>query len=735
MSSNPSANAPISIVDATFFALQQSGKEILQNPSRLLSYLIDMTAESKALMVLERNCDSDFLEPLANEVCGTEPPTMQGIRLAASRMEDMLVNERAVAPKPAHQAVEQLCRGVVRYLGERSGGAAKPAQESKDPTPAPAPVPAATLAATAPKPAQPTHPFTVTVTPPTQAQTPEPQVTQTVTPPAVSAPPTQGDSSQGTRGPSPRTGTLPVEVSAPSQDKQTPAATQDSTPKTKKEQITAPVQPPKDKKRPLAIVGAIAAIMAVVAIVASLNRITVSFDGAGATGSTGAVKTWRNSEVTLPSCKFSRAGYSFAGWDLDGTTYQPGDTITPDGPTTLKAIWAAKVTFNGNGASSGSVDEILALPGETITLPDIDYKRTGYHATGWKDNRKLYAAGDKITINVPITYSVEWGPCVSFDGNGADKGSVKDVLAETGETITLPDISFKRSGYRANGWMANGKLHKAGDKVTVDGPVTYSVDWGAHISFEGNGKTSGKTSDLYGDKDDNVTIPKCGFSYPDHKFKGWATSKTGSARYSPGDTFSSSSPTTLYAVWELDSNIVDKIAVEQVTQTADSGACLIFLFVTNNSSTTLDITGTIDFKSSSGTEIETSTHTAYSVAPGQRTLIYDACQGAAGGDGATTYSISAAEQLSSRGPLGSGIEIEELSVTSSNLVVRLHNKTGKRVYIGGVICYGTGSYGAWSVAGPAVNEEIEPNGSVEVSFDYTFENRSREYFVNGYTMS
>jgi hypothetical protein len=157
--------------------------------------------------------------------------------------------------------------------------------------------------------------------------------------------------------------------------------------------------------------------------------------------------------------------------------------------------------------------------------------------------------------------------------------------------------------------------------------------------------------------------------------------------------------------------------------------------VTNNSSTTLDITGTIDFKSSSGTEIETSTHTAYSVAPGQRTLIYDACQGAAGGDGATTYSISAAEQLSSRGPLGSGIEIEELSVTSSNLVVRLHNKTGKRVYIGGVICYGTGSYGAWSVAGPAVNEEIEPNGSVEVSFDYTFENRSREYFVNGYTMS
>ena len=730
MSEGANTNAVDGISDATLLALRQSGKEVLRSPQRLLSYLIDEAPESRPLTVLERNLDEDLLGPLASVVCGDEPPTMNGIRLAAQRMQDLLVSERAVAPQPAHQAIDELCRGVIRYLAERAGTGTRPAQEPGRSAPAPAPKPVA--APTAPTPA---HPHTVVVTPSTQGETPKSSESHPVVLPAVSKAPAPGDTSHGTRSPSPRTGTMPVDAFPNTQGGKTPDQRTGNTPTAQTDQIVAPVQPPKQRryKLVLAIAGTLAAVGIIVGVITSSSRVTVSFDGGGATGSTKAVKTWRDSEVSLPSNGYRLSGYSFAGWELNGKTYQPGDTIKPSDSVTLQAVWAAEINFNGNGAESGSVDRILALPGETITLPELDFARSGYHPLGWDDGGELHAAGDEVTVDGPITYNVSWGPRVSFDGNGAEEGSVEDILAKPGETITLPKVGFKRGKHRANGWEANGKLYKAGDEVTVDSPVTYSVDWGARVTFDGNGADGGETGKLYADSSDKVKAPECGFTYADHIFDGWSKSNTGTGSYSPGDSITVTEPVTYYATWRLDPNIVDKLAVEQVTRYADNGTCCIFLFVTNNSNTTLDITGTIDFKSSSGADIETTNDTSYSVAPGQRTLIYNARDGAAGGDGATTYSISADESPSSRGPLGSAIEVEELSVTSDSNVVRLHNRTGQRVYLGSAACYGTADNGSWAVAGPAINQELDPDESVDVTFEYSFGGLYRQYFINGYT--
>lgn len=35
----------------------------------------------------------------------------------------------------------------------------------------------------------------------------------------------------------------------------------------------------------------------------------------------------------------TRFGYKFAGWELEGETYQAGDTFSLDGDVTLKAVW------------------------------------------------------------------------------------------------------------------------------------------------------------------------------------------------------------------------------------------------------------------------------------------------------------------------------------------------------------------------------------------------------------
>ena len=648
-------NSPASISDAILYALQKSGREVLQNPQRLLSYLIDVASDCPALTVLERNIDGELLEPLVNVICGSEPPTMQGIRLAASRMEDLLVNGRAVSHQPAHQAVEELCRGVVRYLAELSGAAQRTPQ-----------MPASPITAQAPVNPQPGV---------ARSQIVSPQVDAPITPspygpaalPTVSEAPLPNMTGNGSRGPSPLTGTMPVESFPHSQG----GPVTGGIPTPEPEKVVAPIQPskPKINKKVLTIVGAIAAIAIAIGIVVSVNRVTVSFDAAGASGSTHAIKTWRNSDVSLPSSGFTRDGYSFVGWDLDGKTYQPGDTFKPEGPTTLSAIWAAEINFDDNGADKGSVDSVLALPGETIKLPDLNFERDGYHPNGWEANDEFYAAGDE---------------------------------------------------------------------VTVDGPITYSVNWGACVSFSGNGASDGKTSDLYGDQDGRVAIPKCGFSYPEHVFKGWATSKGESAKYSPGDTLSSSEPTTLYAVWELDPKIMDKVSIDPVGIDWDSGAHTTMLRVTNNSQIPLALFATFEFKDASGNELSSATDDKVCVAPGETAALDQYCEET--GFSSCDYTVTAKDVTTRSGPLYGNVSVEETSVEMGKVVLRLTNNSSKPAYIKSLTYYGKGYNGGEAMYYRYPRESIEPGKSLEITIESTIspenarwnEYHTRDYYLDGY---
>lgn len=60
----------------------------------------------------------------------------------------------------------------------------------------------------------------------------------------------------------------------------------------------------------------------------------------GGTGAMDSLKLPIGSTVTLPECGFTPpSGRDFAGWELNGTIYAPGDTYLPTGDVTLKALW------------------------------------------------------------------------------------------------------------------------------------------------------------------------------------------------------------------------------------------------------------------------------------------------------------------------------------------------------------------------------------------------------------
>ena len=474
---------------------------------------------------------------------------------------------------------------------------------------------------------------------------------------------------------------------------------------------------------------------------------TVSFDANGGSGSMDDVAAGSNGYLALPTCGYHRSDYEFVGWSAkkrswssNPTVYEPGEGVTVTGPTTYYAIWAPLASFDSNGGSGSMADRRIS-PNGTVTLPKNNrtLTRSGYRFVGWSTtkNGTRIKSGSTVTVNGPTTFYAVWRPLASFDANGGS-GSMDSVAAKKSGKLTLPHSTFTRSDYGFLGWATSstGTPKAAGETVTISEPTTFYARWGAKVSFDANGG-SGSTASVYADANGKLVLPTCGFTYADHVFDGWASSSSGSGLYDPGESVSASSPKTYYATWKLEPNILDKVGVEQITKTADDGACVIILFVKNNSHTTLEITGTIDFKDASGTLIKTTNNTAYAVAPGERTLIYNDCDGAVGGPGATTYRISAQETDASRGPIYPRVRVEELQATTGKLVVRLHNNTGKRVYLVGVECYGTGSYGAWSAAYGSIGEYLDPGASTDVTIDDTgwlqWNQRTREYYVNGYT--
>ena len=116
---------------------------------------------------------------------------------------------------------------------------------------------------------------------------------------------------------------------------------------------------------------------------------TVIFNGNGNTGGTMTDQT-ASSATNLTSNTFTRTGYTFTGWNTaangTGTSYADGASFPFSGNTTLYAQWIANpntITFDGNGATSGSTASQVINTDASATLNANGYTRTGYTFNGW----------------------------------------------------------------------------------------------------------------------------------------------------------------------------------------------------------------------------------------------------------------------------------------------------------------------------------------------------------------
>jgi len=208
----------------------------------------------------------------------------------------------------------------------------------------------------------------------------------------------------------------------------------------------------------------------------------VSFNANGGSGSM-STQTIENSG-TLTANAFTRTGYTFDGWATSptgGKAYNNQGTITatsPDkGPVPLYARWTAntyKVKFNGNGSTSGLMNDQNFTYDAAQNLTANAFSKTGYTFAGWAtsaDGDKAYdnqqsvnnlTATNSGTVNLYAVWTANTYK-VKFNGNGSTSGSMDDQNFTYDAAQNLTANAFSKTGYTFAGWATSADGDKAYD--------------------------------------------------------------------------------------------------------------------------------------------------------------------------------------------------------------------------------------------------------------------------------
>ena len=187
----------------------------------------------------------------------------------------------------------------------------------------------------------------------------------------------------------------------------------------------------------------------------------------------------RGVAFTLPAGSLvtgSRTGYTFGGWSLTAGgpavanpfTYT-GESTTDNNRLNLHAVWNTTLTYDLNGADSGSLTASKTSDtyrfGQSLTLPTGGTAvKAGFAFGGWltstsSTNRLTsYQAGTTETGD--RTFYAAWIKTVSFNANGAGIGSIPpaQVYLSGGARLKLPtasEMTLRRPGYQFVGWSTN----------------------------------------------------------------------------------------------------------------------------------------------------------------------------------------------------------------------------------------------------------------------------------------
>ena len=151
-----------------------------------------------------------------------------------------------------------------------------------------------------------------------------------------------------------------------------------------------------------------------------------------------------NTYITLPTCDFTREGYTFTGWKIGANVFQPGQIVRmkQNGQIDIVAQWKEntgtikigdkKVVTVENGSKG-----VYQLKTEDLPVQ----QKTGYQFAGWSYEGKTVRAGDEIKLTASGETKViepKWTPNQYFVQYVKGSGDTQTETYEYGEAYATP---------------------------------------------------------------------------------------------------------------------------------------------------------------------------------------------------------------------------------------------------------------------------------------------------------
>ena len=301
------------------------------------------------------------------------------------------------------------------------------------------------------------------------------------------------------------------------------------------------------------------------------NTYTVIFVSNGGEGEMAAQSFTYDVAQNLTQNKFTREGYTFAGWntqaDGKGTSYSNGQPVSKltaqaDGYVLLTAQWTAntyEVTFNANGGTVSPESTMVTFGGTYPKLPVPT--REGYTFIGWFT---AAAGGTQVTATTTVstakdhTLYAQWsvnGVVVTFDYAGADgNNATLSTTVQFGSSYgELPAPT--RTGYTFVGWFTakeGGSEVKSETMLENSAPHTLYAHWTPNtyiVTFNANGgsvTTPDKKEVTFGAVYGDLPVP----TRTGYVFAGWFTQ--GGALVTKDSLVTATEKHQLTAYWTAD---------------------------------------------------------------------------------------------------------------------------------------------------------------------------------------
>lgn len=171
-----------------------------------------------------------------------------------------------------------------------------------------------------------------------------------------------------------------------------------------------------------------------------------------------------------------------------GTITAKPEIVIQSKTTNLNFTLAWAVTYNGNGATSGSNANQTKVRDTNLTLSNCGFARTGYTFTGWNTaangSGTSYAAGATYTGNAALTLYAQWQIvtyAITYDGNGNTGGSTASQTKNYNASVFLQANGFTRTNYVFLHWNTapddSGTTYAPGYEYTVNKDLALYAIW------------------------------------------------------------------------------------------------------------------------------------------------------------------------------------------------------------------------------------------------------------------